>query len=107
MNNETRTAVVRTDLDGLRLDRALSELFPDLSRSFLAKLIDQQHVRLGTEVATKPSHRVAAGQPVTVEVPPAAPSEIVSQVGLTSPAWMISTTTFGAGPRAINARGGL
>ena len=40
MNNETRSAVVRADLDGLRLDRALSEIFPDLSRSFLAKLID-------------------------------------------------------------------
>jgi len=79
MNNEMRTAVVQIDLDGLRLDRALSELFPDLSRSFLAKLIDQQHVRLGTEVATKASHRVAAGQQVTVEIPPAAPAGIVSQ----------------------------
>jgi len=86
MNNDAReageaprVAVVRPDLDGLRLDRALSELFPDLSRSFLARLIDQRHVRLDTEVATKASHRVAAGQSVIVAVPPPAPATVASQ----------------------------
>jgi 23S rRNA pseudouridine1911/1915/1917 synthase len=70
---------VRPDLDGLRLDRALSELFPDFSRSFLARLIDQGHVRLDTEVATKTSHRVAAGQQVTLDLPPPTPTAISSQ----------------------------
>jgi len=77
--NEPRVAVIRPDLDGLRLDRALSELFPELSRSFLARLIDQRHVRLDTEVATKTSHRVAAGQSVSIDVPPPSPATISSQ----------------------------
>ncbi|HEV7921096.1 MAG TPA: RluA family pseudouridine synthase [Thermoanaerobaculia bacterium] len=61
------------------MDRALSELFPDFSRSFLARLIDQGHVRLDTEVATKTSHRVAAGQQVTLDLPPPTPTAISSQ----------------------------
>jgi 23S rRNA pseudouridine1911/1915/1917 synthase len=70
---------VRPDLDGLRLDRALSELFPHFSRSFLARLIDQRHVRLDTEVPTKASHRVAAGQQVALHLPPPAPTALASQ----------------------------
>ncbi|HKO56230.1 MAG TPA: RluA family pseudouridine synthase [Thermoanaerobaculia bacterium] len=74
-----RIQTVRPDLDGLRLDRALSELFPDFSRSFLARLIDQRHVRIDTEVATKPSHRVAAGQQVAIDFPPPVPTSVESQ----------------------------
>lgn len=71
--------IVRPDLDGLRIDRALGELFPGHSRSFLARLIDQRHVRLDTEVVAKASHRVAAGQTITLALPPPAPSGIASQ----------------------------
>jgi 23S rRNA pseudouridine1911/1915/1917 synthase len=74
-----RIRIVRPDLDGLRLDRALSELFPDFSRSFLARLIDQRHVRLDTEVATKASHRVTAGQQVSLDLPPPLPTSVTSQ----------------------------
>ena len=65
--------------DGLRLDRALTLLFPDQSRSALARLIENGHVRLDTNDVRKTSHRVSAGQRVDVDVPPAAPSEIESQ----------------------------
>ena len=64
---------------GLRLDRALGELFPDHSRSFLAKLIESGHVRVESAVATKPSQRVESGQSVEIDLPPPAPSEILSQ----------------------------
>ena len=72
-------AIVPSDLDGLRLDRALASLTPEHSRSFLAKLIDDGRVILAGRAATKPSQRVEAGQELEVDVPPPAPSTIVSQ----------------------------
>ena len=65
--------------DGLRIDRALSLLFPDQSRSALARLIENGHVRVDTSEVRKTSHRVSTGQRVDLDIPPAAPSEIVSQ----------------------------
>lgn len=65
--------------DGLRLDRALGELFPEHSRSFLARLIDEGHVRVDDTVRTKSSIRVATGQRVAIDIPDAAPSSVVSQ----------------------------
>lgn len=64
---------------GMRLDRALSELFPLQSRNFLAKLITAGKVSVDGTVAMKPSQRLEMGQSVTVDVPPAAPSSMVSQ----------------------------
>jgi len=71
--------VIPREHDGLRIDRALTLLFPDQSRSALARLIENGHVRLDTNEVRKTSHRVSAGQRVDLDVPPAAPSEIVSQ----------------------------
>jgi 23S rRNA pseudouridine1911/1915/1917 synthase len=65
--------------DGARLDRALARLFPEYSRTFLAKLIDDGRVRVDDNPATKSSTRIATGQRVAIDVPPPAPSEIVSQ----------------------------
>jgi 23S rRNA pseudouridine1911/1915/1917 synthase len=65
--------------DGARLDRALARLFPEFSRTFLAKLIDDGRVRVDDNPATKSSARIATGQRVAIDVPPPAPSEIVSQ----------------------------
>jgi 23S rRNA pseudouridine1911/1915/1917 synthase len=74
-----RTAIISSDHDGLRLDRALTLLFPDESRSALARLVENGHVRLDTNEVHKTSHRVAAGQTVEVDFPPPAPTQIVSQ----------------------------
>ena len=71
--------IVPTDLDGARLDRAAAVLFPQHSRSFVARLIDEGRVTLDGSRVTKPSHRVAAGETIEVDVPPAAPAEIISQ----------------------------
>lgn len=76
---ETLVAIVGAQQDNLRLDRALGELFPYQSRNFLAKLITAGKVWVDGAAALKPSHRVAAGQEVTVEVPAAAPSSMASQ----------------------------
>jgi len=73
------SAVIPREHDGLRIDRALSLLFPDQSRSALARLIENGHVRVDTSEVRKTSHRVSTGQRVDLDIPPAAPSEIVSQ----------------------------
>ncbi|HLQ44654.1 MAG TPA: S4 domain-containing protein, partial [Planctomycetaceae bacterium] len=65
--------------DGTRLDRALTRLFPEHSRSFLAKLIDDGRVLIDGRPATKTSARVTAGASVQVDLPPPTPTEIVSQ----------------------------
>ena len=68
-----------TGHEGERLDRALTNIFPQFSRSFAAKLIDDGRVRIDGVVAEKSSQRVAAGQQVEVEVPPPVATDVVSQ----------------------------
>jgi 23S rRNA pseudouridine1911/1915/1917 synthase len=70
---------IREEQHGLRLDRALSELFPEHSRSALASLIEAGHVFVDGTRVIKVSRRVAAGELVKVEIPPPAPSSVVSQ----------------------------
>ena len=77
--SETRVATVGESQAGLRLDRAMNELFPEHSRSYLARLIEEGHVRLDTQETRKTSQRVASGQTITIEIPEAAPTGVVSQ----------------------------
>ena len=74
-----RDTTVPEGQNGLRLDRALGELFPEHSRSFLAKLIDGGLVRVDGRPASKPSQRVETGQRLAIDVPAPAPSGIASQ----------------------------
>ena len=76
---DTREIVVPDTSDGARLDRALSDLFPEESRSFLARLVEKGHVFVDTNLATKTSLRVKAGQSIAVEFPPPAPTDVASQ----------------------------
>ncbi len=62
-----------------RLDQALADLLPDRSRSFLAKLIDEGHVTIDGEPATKRSRTVSALQTISIDIPDASPLEAVSQ----------------------------
>jgi 23S rRNA pseudouridine1911/1915/1917 synthase len=75
----TRDANVTTELDGARLDRALGELFPDFSRSFLARLIEKGSVRVNAQTAAKPSQKVETGQTIEVDFPPPAPTGLEPQ----------------------------
>ena len=76
---QTRSATATFTQAGSRLDRALGELFPDFSRSFLAKLVEQGSVRIDSKTATKPSQRVEDGQTIEIDLPPAAPSTVEAQ----------------------------
>jgi len=60
----------------MRLDRALSERFPEHSRSALARLIEEGHVRIDGQTAKKPSQRVEADQRIDVDFPAPAPATI-------------------------------
>lgn len=77
--SEIRAATVPPAQAGTRLDRALGELFPDLSRSFLVKLIESGSVRINAQTARKSSQRVDEGHQVEVEIPAAAPSTVEAQ----------------------------
>src|ERR1700751_1244204 len=74
-----RIATALPEHDGVRLDRALTLLFPDQSRSALARLVENGHVRIDTNQVRKTSHRLSAGQTVEVDFPDPAPSTIESQ----------------------------
>ncbi|MEO8383279.1 MAG: RluA family pseudouridine synthase [Acidobacteriota bacterium] len=77
--SDIREAIVGDPQHGLRLDRALGELFSDYSRNFLANLVTGGRVRLDGRPAAKPSQRVETGQRLAIEVPDATPSALPSQ----------------------------
>jgi 23S rRNA pseudouridine1911/1915/1917 synthase len=76
---QTRSATVPSAQTGTRLDRALSELFPEFSRSFLSRLIESGSVRINAQTAAKSSQKVEEGQMVELDIPAAAPSTVEAQ----------------------------
>ncbi len=77
--SETREALIDIAQNGLRLDRALGDIFSDHSRSSLARLIDEGRVRIDGKTAAKASVRVETGQRVELDLPDAVPSGLASQ----------------------------
>ena len=73
------TARFESNHDGLRLDRALAEVFPSHSRNFLSRLIEEGHVTVDGAVAAKVSQHVSEGTEVAIDIPPPAPTGLVSQ----------------------------
>jgi 23S rRNA pseudouridine1911/1915/1917 synthase len=65
----TSKLVIPLELAGLRLDRALARLLPEESRSRLARLIDEGHVRLDGRAA-EASTKVRSGEAVEVALAP-------------------------------------
>jgi 23S rRNA pseudouridine1911/1915/1917 synthase len=72
---EVRTAQVPQSGHGERLDRALVEIAPEFSRSYLQQLIALDAVRVNGQSAGKPSSRVKAGDAITVELRPTPQSQ--------------------------------
>lgn len=65
---------------GMRLDRALADLLPDLSRERVKALILGGHVRAGNgQAARDPATKVRAGLCYAVELPPPVPAEAQPQ----------------------------
>jgi 23S rRNA pseudouridine1911/1915/1917 synthase len=59
-----------------RLDRFLARSYPDFSRSYLQRLIEEGYVLVENQVITKPSKRLKPGEKVLLLVPEPEPLEI-------------------------------
>lgn len=76
---ERRPWRIPTELHGQRLDRALSELVPEFSRSYLQQLIEAGAVSSDSQstpvVLRKPAHKVRAGDAGVIELRPTPQSQ--------------------------------
>jgi 23S rRNA pseudouridine1911/1915/1917 synthase len=72
---DTRRVQVSGELAGARIDVALPQLLPELSRSRAAALLLAGHVRVNGAPARK-SQRVAAADELEITIPPPAPSPL-------------------------------
>lgn len=72
---EVRQLLVQPDQHLQRLDKALAEMVPEFSRSYLQQLIEGGALQLDGVVTGKVSTRVRAGQRLTVEMRPTAHSQ--------------------------------
>lgn len=66
-------------LHGTRLDKALSALVPELSRSRVQGLMEEGHVARGDVVVVDASHKVRTGEEYHIHIPPAEPSHISAE----------------------------
>lgn len=64
--------------DGVRIDKCLSERYPDLSRSFLQKLLKSEQVRVDGKTV-RSSYRLSTGEEVSLEIPEAETPEIEAE----------------------------
>jgi len=55
--------------EGKRLDRFLAESYPELSRTYIKKLIEEGYVYVNDRETRKPSRRLKSGEKVTLLVP--------------------------------------
>jgi 23S rRNA pseudouridine1911/1915/1917 synthase len=78
-DGETRTAVLASETAGWRLDRALAAAVPTLSRERLKALVSSGEVTVDSRQERDPARKVKGGEAVSVIIPPASPSEAISQ----------------------------
>jgi 23S rRNA pseudouridine1911/1915/1917 synthase len=72
---EHREALVRAQLHGARLDKAVVAMAGEFSRSHLQTLIEGGHVHVDGRVVSTPARRVQAGQRIAVELIPTPQSQ--------------------------------
>lgn len=70
---------VSLEQDGVRLDKYLAGEVPGQSRSQIQRLIEDGHVALPRVKLVKANTQVRAGDTVTIEVPPPAPTALVAE----------------------------
>lgn len=73
--SEMRLGAVAVDQHGERLDRALTQLAPEFSRSYLQQLVDAGWAQVNGKVLTKQSHKVKAGDLLRIELRPTPQSQ--------------------------------
>jgi 23S rRNA pseudouridine1911/1915/1917 synthase len=72
---EVRTETVPQSQHGERLDRALVDMVPEFSRSYLQQLIALDAVRINGKQVSKPASKVKAGDEISVELRPTPQSQ--------------------------------
>ena len=73
-----RVIELTVEEDGPRVDKHIATALPDLSRSFLRKLLDQGRVTIHGRVP-KASYNIVAGDVITIRVPPPREVEVVPE----------------------------
>lgn len=73
-----QTFEVEAAQEGIRLDKFLSLIYPDLSRSYFHKLIKSGQVLVANAVR-KPSYEVKEGELIAVQIPPAVQVDIQAE----------------------------
>lgn len=66
------------DNSGVRLDKYVSEQYPELSRTQTQKLIGNGHIRVNDRIA-KAGHKLNAGDRITVSLPTTTPSTLTPE----------------------------
>lgn len=72
---ELRVLTAQMAQHGVRLDKALVDLVPEFSRSYLQQLLEQGAVQLNHKPATKASAKVKLGDVISIEMRPTAQSQ--------------------------------
>lgn len=72
---ELRRVMVPAGSHGARLDRALADIVPEFSRSYLQQLIEAAVVQINGRAITKPSAKVKAGDELIIELRPTPQSQ--------------------------------
>lgn len=67
---EIRTCEVPPEMHGWRIDKALAQLIPEFSRSYLQQLMADGSVQVGGQPVLKPAAKVQVGQALQVELRP-------------------------------------
>jgi 23S rRNA pseudouridine1911/1915/1917 synthase len=67
------------DLQGERLDKALSTVYPDLSRAQWQRLMADELVRLNGDTAVKPNQKVRGGEIITATLPSASETALIAE----------------------------
>ncbi len=75
---QVRDVLVQPEFAGYRLDKFLAEIYPDLSRSFIQKLIETGAVTVNGKAA-KTATKVEPGDSIHLELPPPHPMELVPE----------------------------
>ncbi|MCR5086303.1 MAG: RluA family pseudouridine synthase [Lachnospiraceae bacterium] len=73
---ETRILIVEDNLAGIRCDRVIAEMIPEITRSFAQKLADNGSVSVNDIVLSKNNCKLKAGDKITVKLPDPEPLAI-------------------------------
>jgi 23S rRNA pseudouridine1911/1915/1917 synthase len=73
-----KAVLLKADSAGVRLDLFIVQKLPELSRSFIQKLIEDGHITLNGKLA-RASLKLKEGDSVCITIPPPEPSELLAE----------------------------